>query len=69
MISDDKYAWYANLGKDTAEEAYKVVRDEIVKVATLAKAGNYLNQFYKEVMERTMKKSAEFKKSPIVRSD
>ena len=39
--SDDKYAWYANLGKDTAEEAYKVVRDEIVKVATLAKAGNY----------------------------
>ena len=41
MISDDKYAWYANLGKDTAEEAYKVVRDEIVKVATLAKAGNY----------------------------
>lgn len=41
VISDDKYAWYANLGKDTAEEAYKVVRDEIVKVATLAKAGNY----------------------------
>ena len=41
VISDDKYAWYANLGKDSAEEAYKVVRDEIVKVATLAKAGNY----------------------------
>ena len=29
----------------------------------------YLNQFHKEAMERTMKKSAEFKKSPIVRSD
>ena len=28
-----------------------------------------LNQFHKEAMERTMKKSAEFKKSPIVRSD
>lgn len=41
VISDDQYAWYANLGKDTAEEAYKVVRDEIVKVATLAKAGDY----------------------------
>ena len=41
VISDDKYAWYANLGKDTAEEAYKVVRDEIVKVATLARAGDY----------------------------
>ena len=41
VISDDQYAWYANLGKDTAEEAYKVVRDEIVKVATLARAGDY----------------------------
>ena len=41
VISDDQYAWYANLDKDTAEEAYKVVRDEIVKVATLAKAGDY----------------------------
>ena len=41
VISDDQYAWYANLGKDSAEEAYKVVRDEIVKVATLAKSGDY----------------------------
>lgn len=41
VISDDQYAWYANLGKDTAEEAYKVVLEEIIKVATLAKAGNY----------------------------
>lgn len=41
VMTDDQYAWYANLGKDTAEEAYKVVRDEIVKVATLAKAGDY----------------------------
>jgi 5-methylcytosine-specific restriction protein B len=41
VISDDQYAWYANLGKDTAEEAYKVIRDEIIKVATLAKAGDY----------------------------
>lgn len=41
VVTDDNYAWYANLGKDTAEEAYKVVRDEIVKVATLAKAGDF----------------------------
>lgn len=38
---DDKYAWYSNLGKDTAEEAYKVVRNEIVKVATLAQQGDF----------------------------
>lgn len=38
---DDKYAWYSNLGKDTAEEAYQVVRDEIVKVATLAQQGDF----------------------------
>ena len=41
VVSDDQYAWYANLGKDNPEEAYKVVRDEIIKVATLAKAGDY----------------------------
>ena len=41
VVSDDKYAWYANLGKDNPEEAYKIVRDEIVKVATLAKAGDF----------------------------
>lgn len=38
---DDKYAWYSNLGKATAEEAYKLVRDEIVKVATLANDGDF----------------------------
>jgi hypothetical protein len=41
VVSDDQYAWYANLGKDNPEEAYKVVRDEIIKVATLAKVGDY----------------------------
>jgi predicted RNA-binding protein with PUA-like domain len=41
VISDEQYAWYSNLGKDTAEEAYKVVRDEIVKVAELATAGDF----------------------------
>lgn len=41
VTSDDKYAWYSNLGKDTAEEAYQVVRDEIVKVATLAQQGDF----------------------------
>lgn len=41
VVSDDQYTWYANLGKDNPEEAYKVVRDEIIKVATLAKAGDY----------------------------
>lgn len=38
---DDKYAWYSNLGKDTSKDAYQVVRDEIVKVATLAKQGDF----------------------------
>lgn len=41
VVSDDKYAWYANLGKDNPEEAYKVVRDEIVNVATLANDGDF----------------------------
>ena len=41
VVSDDKYAWYANLGKDNPEEAYKIVRDEIVKVATLANSGDF----------------------------
>lgn len=41
VVSDEKYAWYANLGKDTAEEAYKVIRDEIVKVANLANSGDF----------------------------
>ena len=41
VISDYKYAWYSNLGKDTAEEAYQVVRNEIIKVATLAQQGDF----------------------------
>lgn len=41
VVSDDQYAWYANLGKDNPEDAYKVVLEEIIKVATLAKAGDY----------------------------
>jgi MoxR-like ATPase len=41
VVSDDEYAWYANLDKDNPKEAYKVVLDEIIKVATLAKAGDY----------------------------
>lgn len=41
VTSDDKYAWYSNLGKDTAEGAYQIVRDEIVKVATLANDGDF----------------------------
>ena len=41
VISDEQYAWYSNLGKDTAEEAYQIVRDEIVKVAELASAGDF----------------------------
>lgn len=38
---NDKYAWYSNLAKDTSEGAYQVVRDEIVKVATLAQQGDF----------------------------
>ena len=41
VTSDDKYAWYSNLGKDTAEGAYQIVRNEIVKVATLAYNGDF----------------------------
>ena len=41
VTSDDKYAWYSNLGKDTAEGAYQIVRNEIVKVATLANDGDF----------------------------
>lgn len=41
VISDEQYAWYSNLGKETAEEAYKIVLDEIVKIAELAKAGDF----------------------------
>ena len=41
VITDDQYAWYANLGKDTPQEAYEVIRDEVVKIAKLAKSGNF----------------------------
>ena len=41
VISDEQYAWYSNLGKETAEEVYKIVLDEIVKIAELAKAGDF----------------------------
>lgn len=41
VTSDDKYAWYSNLGKDTAEGAYQIVRNEIVKVASLANDGDF----------------------------
>lgn len=37
---DTVYAWRTQFGK-TPEQAFKVVRDEVVRVARLARAGNY----------------------------
>lgn len=39
--SDGKYAWYKKYQKDTAEEAYQIVRKMIVDIATYANEGNY----------------------------
>ena len=41
LITDDKYAWYAQYNRHTAESAYMVVRDAIIDIASNARRGNY----------------------------
>ena len=41
LITDDKYAWYGQYNRHTAESAYMVVRDAIIDIASNARKGNY----------------------------
>lgn len=41
FISDEKYAWYARYNKPTAQEAFNVVKNAIIKIATNASKGNF----------------------------
>lgn len=41
FISDEKYAWYARYNKPTAQEAFNVVKNAIIKIATNASNGNF----------------------------
>ena len=38
---DSKYAWYTKYNKATAQEAFKVVKNAIIKIATYANHGNF----------------------------
>ncbi len=38
---DDTYAWYRKFKKDTAQEAYELVRSTIVQIAQYAQEGNF----------------------------
>lgn len=39
--SDDTYAWYRKYDKATAQEAYTIVRDAVVRIAELASKGEF----------------------------
>lgn len=39
--SDDKYAWYAKYNQDTAEGAFEIVKNAIVRVANYANEGKF----------------------------
>ena len=41
FISDEKYAWYARYNMPTAQEAFEVVKNAIIKIATNARNGNF----------------------------
>lgn len=41
MQADDQYAWYRKYNKETAQDAYIVVRDAVVRVAELASKGDF----------------------------
>ena len=41
VTSDNKYAWYSKYGKETAQEAFNVVKNAIIKIASESKAGNF----------------------------
>ncbi len=38
-LCDDKYAWFSSLGK-TADEAFKTIKDALIRIATAAKDGD-----------------------------
>ena len=38
---DNKYAWYTKYKKATSQEAFEVVKNAIIKIATYANTGNY----------------------------
>ena len=39
--SDEKYAWYAKYNTKTAQEAFDVVKNTVIKIATYANHGNF----------------------------
>lgn len=41
ITSNEQYAWYTKYGKTTAQEAFNVVKDAIVKIASNASNGNF----------------------------
>ena len=41
ITSNEQYAWYTKYGKTTAQEAFNVVKDAIVKIAQNANNGNF----------------------------
>jgi len=41
MQSDDQYAWYRKYNKETAQEAYVIVRNAVVKIAEHASRGEF----------------------------
>ena len=40
IVSDDAYAWYNRYGKDSASEAYVIVRNAVADIAEAARSGN-----------------------------
>ena len=41
MQSDDQYAWYRKYNKETAQEAYVIVRNAVVRIAEHASKGEF----------------------------
>ena len=41
MVFDDRYAWYKKYAAETSENAYEIVREEIVRIANFAREGKF----------------------------
>lgn len=41
IVFDDHYAWYSRYKAETAEDAWKIVRNDLVRIATWAREGNF----------------------------
>ena len=41
VLSDDEYAWYKSYGVNNRNDAYSIVLDSVIKIATAAKAGRF----------------------------